>query len=702
MRRLLFGLLLAAAITGAASPGYGKATDDRVARLREPETPMGAIGMVLRLDADGSEAGTGFLVSACHVLTAGHVVAGATGISTDQVLLFFAGTGNLGPGDLKADYFGSLSPARPVVWGDYQEVKQGSTEERVAAFRRNNWGDWALLKLDRCLGEETITPLGLLPITTRDFMRAGGVRPVTAVGLPADRPNDKLTVDPACLMLGQVNSAGWQHDCITMPGNSGGPVLAAKPEPGEKWPRVLAITVASVGVTESADGKLTPQLIDPEAPDYFDLLATAVPVSAFLPQIAPYLPPDPKIAAYLSRQGEAVDTGYDIESPQPAIDDINTALTSRPNDPALLMRRAQWRFAADDETAALADYSAALEADPDFAPALRGRALLRASRDDKKQNDLAAAKNDLDRLIARFPDLVDLRVERGGLAAAEFEFEAAVADYDAVLEAEPTNVMALLSRASARLELGDAKGAGADHDAAIAAEPELAFLYVQRAHYYARIDNMKAAFADIDKALKVEPDMPSAISGRAILYLHAGSAKLALADVDKAVELDPESGPTVALRGSIRQILGDLEGAIVDFRKAGELDPKEPFDAMLLFLALSEVGRAEEGRAELEKLLERWPTDEWPAPLALHLLGRMPAEQLEARVNEGNRTLRLYQTFDRHFYLGMSALVAGDKESAREHLAAAVALDLSQFLEFDIARAYLQRLGGPAFLDPSN
>src|SRR5690606_5272049 len=114
------------------------------------------------------------------------------------------------------------------------------------------------------------------------------------------------------------------------------------------------------------------------------------------------------------------------------------------------------------------------------------------------------------------------------------------------------------------------------------------------------------------------------------------------------------------------------------------------------------AGRTGEARAELQKLLARWPAAEWPAPLARHLLGQMSAEDLKKRTAEGNETLRAYQTFDRHFYLGMAAYIAGDKIRAREHLAAAVDLDLSQFLEFDIARAYLERLDGPAYLNQTN
>lgn len=709
LRNVALGLVALLALTTHLVPtAWAAGDDDRLSINRIKGTPMGAIGMVLRLDADGAEAGTGFLVSPCHVMTAAHVVAGANGISEAQVLLFFAGTGNLGPADMKSDFFGALSPARPLVWGDYKDTDKGSTAERVAAFRQSNWNDWTLLKLDRCLGDEGFGYFDLLPVTTRDFTRAGGLRAVTAVGLPVDRGNDRLTVDPACSLLGQVNAAGWQHDCTTMPGNSGGPVLAARPEPGEEWPRVLAITVASVGLPKNVDGSLTPQVIDPTNPNYLDLLATAVPVSAFLPAIAPYLPEDSRVKSYLTRlesdpAGAAIgDTGYDVEAPQAAIDDLSTALARQPNNPLLLVRRGQWREAAEEQALALADYSAALAADPNAASALRSRALLRAARDDKMLADAKAAMADLDRLIARFPDLVDLRVERGGLRAAEYEYSEAITDFDTVLKAEPNNILALLSRANARMETGDFPGAEADYAAAIEAEPDLAFVYVQRAHFHARAGDLEQAFADIDLALEIEPEMPSAINGRAALYLHSGGADLALADANRAIELDPENGPGTALRGSIRQILGDLDGAIADFRKAGELDPKEPFDPLLLFLALSEAGRPAEARAELQKLLDRWPADEWPGPLARHLLGQISAAELEKRAGDGNATLRAYQTFDRHFYLGMTALIAGDADEARAHLAAAVALDLSQFLEFDIARAYLERLGGPAYLNQTN
>ncbi len=671
-----------------------KAPDDRIGEARTPGTPMGAIGMVLRLGADGSALGTGFLVSPCHVLTAAHVVAEADGIKADQVLLFFAGTGELGPEYKEAHSFGALSPARPLVWGESHDFDSGSTADRRDAWKKAGWDDWALLKLDRCLGDEGFGYLKLLPLTTSEFIESGGARPVISAGLPADHDNDTLTVDPACTMMGQVDSTGWQHDCTTMPGNSGGPILAARPESGEDWPRVLALTV--IGKNEHW-GELKPQIVDAGSPDYLLLLPTAVPVSAFLPKIAQYLPPDPRIDAYLAKHKD-IDRGYDIEDPKPAIDDLTAALARQPRSPLLLTRRGSWLELAEDEDAALVDYSSALKANPSFAPALYARALLRGARDDKLKGDAKAAKADLDQLIARFPQLPRLRISRGSLLFSAYDYRTALIDFDAALKTDPGNVSARLTRANARVELGDMKGAGEDYAAVIEARPDEADLRVQRAYYLMRNGKIKEAFADIDDALQIEPDMPYAISARAALHMDTGEIDAALADAEESVRLDPKSGGHLALRGTVKHIKGDLAGAIADYRAAGRLDPSEPFDPLLLYLALSEAGKPAEAKAALRDLMTRWPDTEWPGPLAHRLLGDISDQELQQAAAQGTEVLRKYQDFDWHFYLGATAMIGGDKARAKDYLEHVVATDMRQFLEYNIARMFLERLGGRAYL----
>jgi lipoprotein NlpI len=213
-----------------------------------------------------------------------------------------------------------------------------------------------------------------------------------------------------------------------------------------------------------------------------------------------------------------------------------------------------------------------------------------------------------------------------------------------------------------------------------------------------RNGDSKKAFEDIDKALEIEPDMPSAISARASLHLDAGEIDAAMSEVERAVLLEPKSGAHVALRGTIRHIKGDLDGAVADYREAAKLDPTEPFDSLLMFLALAEGGRVEEARAELRNLLTRWPADEWPAPLAHRLLGEISDAELLKAAQTGTEVLRKYQDFDWHFYLGASAMIAGDKDRARAYLERVVDTDMRQFLEYNIARLFMERLGGKAYL----
>lgn len=696
-RRHLSIACLVSLLLAVIAPGLALAKslpDDRISETRAAGAASGAIGMVIRMSADGTALGTGFLVSPCHVLTAAHVVGENGDINADQVLLFFAGTGKLGPEYLQANSFGAMSPARPLVWGESHDLHKGSTADRRAAWKMAGWDDWALLKLDRCLGDQGFGYLKLLPMTTTELTQSGSQYAVTSVGFPADQNNDRLTVDPACNVIGQVENTGWQHDCTSLPGNSGGPILSAKILPGDAWPRVMAISV--IATSEHGDA-LEPLLLDPNAPDYLLSLPTAVPVAAFLPKIAPFLPPDPRVTAFLAKHPGA-DRGYDIEHAAPAVADFTKALQRQPHSPQLLTKRGLWLEAEEDQDAALVDYSAALKAEPNYAPALYARALLRRDRNDKMQDDAKLAKDDFDRLIARFPEISFLRVSRGMLLFGEYDYRGAMADFDAGLAADPDNISAKFTRANARVELGDMDGAGKDYDDVIAQRPDDANFRVQRAYYLMRVGKVKKAFADIEEALKIEPEMPYAISARASMHLDTGNVDAALADADAATALDPKVGGLAALRGTIKQIKGDLPGAIADYRTAGKLDPTEAFDPLLLFVALSEAGKRDEAEGALRDLLKRWPETEWPAPLARRLLGEIDDAALMKAAAVGTEVLRKYQDFDWHFYLGAEAMIAGDTAKARSYFDHVVDTDMRQFLEYSVARVYLERLGGRAYL----
>lgn len=691
--RALISALACFLILGHAA--LAKVADDRITLPRQVGTPMGAVGMVLHLGNNGSALGTGFLVSPCHVLTAAHVVSNPDGISADQVLMFLLGTGDLGPDYYQANSFGLQSAARPVVWGESREFYKGSTADRREAWQKAGWDDWALLKLDNCLGDQGYGYLKLQPIETREFTRGGNTWPITSIGLPADHSNEKVTIDPACTLFGQIKGTGWQHDCTSMPGNSGGPILAAKPEAGEKWPRVMGITVIS---TSEHPEELKALVNDPETPDYLANLPTSVPVSAFIDKIAPYLPKDPVVTAYLAKHPEP-DRGYNVDEPEKPIADLTAAIAKKPRSPLLLTLRGSWYETAEDEAAALVDYSAALRADPKFAPALYDRAVLRGYRNDKMQGDFKAALADLAVLIKRFPTDPSLRITRGAFLSGEFDYNAALLDYDAALELDSRNISAHSTRGHVRIEVGDMKGAEEDFNVVIAARPEQGYPLVERATYQLRVGDHQKAFKDIETALMIEPEMPAAISTRAIIHLDLGEIDEALADANRAIDLDKRPvGGHIGLRGTIHHIKGDLTAAIADYREAEKLEPAEPFDTLMLYIALSEDGQAGEAKKELRELLKRWPTTEWPGPLAEHLLGEKSEAELRKAADSGTDIRRKYQDFDWHFYLGAEAMLQGDKKKAKAYFQHVVDTDMRQFLEYNLARIFLEQLGGSSYV----
>src|SRR5262245_65008371 len=100
-------------VKSAAAVAFG--ADDRHAVQRLKGTEGGAIGLVFYQAANGQfAAGTGFLVSPCHVLTAYHVAAGGEGVEEKSVSTFYVGEGTIGPDFPDLNRFADSTRAHPV------------------------------------------------------------------------------------------------------------------------------------------------------------------------------------------------------------------------------------------------------------------------------------------------------------------------------------------------------------------------------------------------------------------------------------------------------------------------------------------------------------------------------------------------------------------------------------------------------------
>ena len=674
----------------AAAVAFGK--DDRRAVARAKGTEGGAIGLVFYQAPSGQfAAGTGFLVSPCHVLTAYHVAAGGERVDEAAFSTFYVGDGKIGPDFPDLNRFADSSRARPVLWGRYVRLNDESNLlARTQSVERNGWEDWALLELEKCFGGEEYGYgyLKLAPVSTRDIMRGGANIAARSVGLPGDKSAKRLWEDPTCRLIGQIYASGWQHDCITIPGNSGGPILIKDPVTGEQ--RVAAITVSHIAVEGLAVDASDALVLKRDDPNYYDYLAIAVPVAGLIERIAPYLEEDARVLAFLGRQ--KTDDHYSSGESEQAIDDLGSAIAANPGKPELYVLRAIWnRYAGRDEDAR-ADLAQTLALDANFAPAryLRGRMEL----EEGDAESLKIANGDFSAIAARHADSPDVLLYRGITENRALSYDKAIADFDIVLKRQPRSAVAVNERGDAWRGKRNYERALVDYSTAISFAADWPEAYRDRGYLYHLLARYEEARGDFNRAIKLNGRDPEAWNGRALVWLAEGRTAEAIGDFNRAIELAPLSGAYHANRATARLIDGDAARAVIDFRKAVQLDPDEPFVQLLLFIAQARSGDLKGAQDALASHAVRSKAADWPRPIVDLFLGRGSVEAVEqaAKVAARNKDVA-GQRFDADFYIGQWALISGDEAAAMQRLKSVYDSRMREYLEFDIARADLDSLG---------
>jgi len=175
-----------------------------------------SVGMLVHPQAGGG--GTAFLVSRCYIVTAHHVA-----IPKERGGV----TGNIGPLPGKVGHAAEfvIGP-RPAIPGRFVARAQATVVE-LGNFSDGTFdgmaGDWAILRLDECLGEK----FGFLK-----YARPGADSPMPrgelmTIGFPRSRARQAgITVETGCRARDHGPVEGLMGvDCAFEAGMSGGPVL---------------------------------------------------------------------------------------------------------------------------------------------------------------------------------------------------------------------------------------------------------------------------------------------------------------------------------------------------------------------------------------------------------------------------------------------------------------------------------------------
>jgi tetratricopeptide (TPR) repeat protein len=140
------------------------------------------------------------------------------------------------------------------------------------------------------------------------------------------------------------------------------------------------------------------------------------------------------------------------------------------------------KAAVGDRNGAIADFTRAIELDPEFVDALTERGRAYSSGGDREK-----ALEDYGRALQLDPNNVEILNDRGSVRLARENLEGAIADFDRAIELDPTFTQARINRGNARREKGDLDGAIADWEQALKLEPE----HSQAARIQAGIEKLR-------------------------------------------------------------------------------------------------------------------------------------------------------------------------------------------------------------------
>ena len=220
-----------------------------------------------------------------------------------------------------------------------------------------------------------------------------------------------------------------------------------------------------------------------------------------------------------------------------------------------------------------------------------------------------AALADLDAVIAADPNFPDHHLDRGNVLARMGRLDEAIAAYDTAIAIGPPFPEAHYNRADLRAERGDFDRALADLDRALELDPSFANVYTNRAGLRYATGDAAGARADVERGLDLNPADPYLLCVLGQLELDDGAVEAAGAAFGSALAHTPDLAAAWAGRGMVRYATGDHEGAVADLTCALELGE----DAALRYnraKALHGLGRVDRAIDDLRVARELDPADE--------------------------------------------------------------------------------------------
>lgn len=202
------------------------------------------------------------------------------------------------------------------------------------------------------------------------------------------------------------------------------------------------------------------------------------------------------------------------------------------------------------------------------------------------------------------------------------------------------------------------------------------------------------ALKDFDRAIQLQQVTPQYYEDRAIVYLKLRDYAKADTDLEMTLGLDSKRASAFREKGRLAAYQGDYDRAVMEFGRAVQNSEGEAavYGALWLHIALARAGRGQQ--TMLKDLAAQLNPGAWPYPVLLMFLGEASVQTTIQAAGSPVAEQALMRRCEAWFYAGEKYLIDGDTEHAREAFKAAVATQVTDFLEYDWATRELERLDG--------
>lgn len=184
------------------------------------------------------------------------------------------------------------------------------------------------------------------------------------------------------------------------------------------------------------------------------------------------------------------------------------------------------------------------------------------------------------RWIERDPNNIVYRRHRAEALSALDSCADAIADYDQLIKAEPSEFRHVLERGDCYLRLGNSEKAKDDFSAAGHANADDSLAWYRQKLLTFESTSATPPVEYLDACLELEKDKPGAFEylvKRGRVHAQAGRMNAAGEDFAKAVELNPKAPDAILERGGWLLQKGEREKAIADFTTARKLNSSVAF-----------------------------------------------------------------------------------------------------------------------------